>query len=97
MIESWRKIEKAANVGETKNEDRNKRYDELEDAVASINLLGNAKEVAEANRFAVSLTNGEGGEVTTLLNTLRDGLRAELGLEPVAEMRLFMRMKRTLK
>jgi hypothetical protein len=95
LIESWKKIERAACVGDEKGSDEvRKLYDDLEDAVASINLLGNPKEIEEAKRFAEALAAGTDPNcVRALLNSLRAALRGELGLQKVEPMSFFMRMK----
>ncbi len=76
----------------------NRRYDELEDAIASIMLLGAKKEVETARKFAVALAEGTDRSATELLQPLRDSLRAELELEPVEGLgHLFFRMHRDKK
>lgn len=98
LIKCWKQIERAAFVGDDATvSERNKRYDELEDAIASIMLLGGKREVEAASHFAVALADSSNNSANGLLNSLRDSLRAELKLEPVASLSLFFRMRRDQK
>ena len=99
LIKCWKQIERASNTENvTDRTELNRRYDELEDAIASIVLLGAKKEVETARKFAVALAEGTDKSATELLQSLRDSLRAELELEPVEGLgHLFFRMHRDKK
>lgn len=90
LIESWKKIERASNIDGASPEQKYKLYDELEDALASIGLLG----TGEAADLGHKMSEGPGADSTKLLHALRNSLRKELGLEPLNEKQLFIRMKR---
>ena len=96
LIDSWRKIEKASAVDHSPSarDKRNSLYDGLEDAVASIMLLGTEKEVELARQFSRELAEKRTSSADELLNALRSSLRAELGLKGVADMNVFLRMSR---
>lgn len=96
LIDSWRKIEKASVVdrspsAKAKNDSL---YDGLEDAIASIMLLGTEKEVELARKFSKELAANRISSADELLNALRASLRSELGLKSVADMNVFLRMRR---
>jgi hypothetical protein len=96
LIDSWRKIEKASVVDRSPSsrDKRNSLYDGLEDAIASIMLLGTEKEVELARKFSRELAEKRTSSADELLNALRASLRAELGLKSVADMNVFLRMSR---
>jgi hypothetical protein len=99
LIKCWKQIERASNTENvTDRAELSRRYDDLEDAIASIVLLGAKKEVEAARRFAVALSEGSDKSATELLQSLRDSLRAELELEPVQGLgHLFFRTHRDKK
>jgi hypothetical protein len=99
LIKCWKQIERASNSEKVADRaELNRRYDELEDAIASIVLLGAKKEVETARKFAVALAEGTDKSATELLQSLRDSLRAELELEPVEGLgHFFFRMHRDKK
>jgi hypothetical protein len=99
LIKCWKQIERASNTENvTDRAELNRRYDELEDAIASIVLLGAKREVETAREFAGSLAQGTDKPATELLQSLRESLRAELELEPVEGLgHLFFRMHRDKK
>ena len=99
LIKCWKQIERASNTENvTDRAELNRRYDDLEDAIASIVLLGAKKEVETARKFAVAHSEGTDKSATELLQSLRDSLRAELELEPVEGLgHLFLRMHRDKK
>lgn len=95
LIESWAKIERASYVSDSASKDqRNKFYDDLEQAVAKIILLGDVKEVDAAKKFARDLAAGSNASANELLNSLRDSLREKLKLERASALDLFFRMQR---
>jgi len=97
LIESWKRIERASNTENATPEQKSKLYDELEDALASITLLGTRQEVDLASQLAHAMGRGGSADSTKLLNGLRNGVRSELGLEAVDGMTFFVRMKRMHK
>jgi hypothetical protein len=99
LINCWRKIERASNTGTvTDPAELNRRYDALEDAIASIMLLGAKKEVEVARSFVTALAERHDSSADELLRSLRDGLRAELGLESIEGFRyIALRMGREEK
>ena len=96
LVSSWTKIERASvvNHGDIAAEEKKRRYDDLEIAVASIMLLGDAREIEAAKSFAFEMAKGSGASVYELLNALRDSLRRQFKLEPVSGMDVFFRMRR---
>jgi hypothetical protein len=96
LIDSWRKIEKASAIDHSpaSKDRKNSPYDGLEDAVASIMLLGTEKEVELARKFSRELAEKSTSSADELLNALRASLRVELGLKSVTEMNVFLRMSR---
>jgi hypothetical protein len=57
--------------------------DELEQAVADIQLLGTPEQVRLAQQFANDLATTRNAEMNELLISLRDDLRSELGRKPI--------------
>ena len=99
LIKCWKQIERASNTENmTDRAELSRRYDDLEDAIASIVLLGAKKEVEAAPSFAAALAEGSDNSATELLQSLRDSPRAELELEPVEGLgHSFFRMHRDKK
>ena len=76
LIEAYRKFEDAANRREST------KRQQVEQALADIQLLGNAREIALAHGVADSLGEAKPStNVMTLLECLRADLRKELRLE----------------
>lgn len=94
LIESWKNIERASKTTDRSRDQILDLYDGLEDALASITLLGTRNEVQLAERLAQEMAKGPGADSTGLINGLRKSLRKELGLEQVNDMTLFVRMAR---
>ncbi len=94
LITSWQKIEAASNIEDWKQRDRGSLYSGLEEAIANVMLLGNAKEIALARDFCIQVSNGSGASALPLLMALRSSLRNELGLENPAGDYMFLRMHR---
>ena len=78
MIEAYRKLESSSCRGS----DRDRYSDQFESAVADVQLLGSPYQVEVARRIALEVGSGSGElvRINDLLNVLRNGLRAELGL-----------------
>ncbi len=94
LIDAWKNIEKASNLEGRSDEHINSAYDKLEDSIASVILLGSKHEAELAMQLAVDMSKGPGADSTPLLNGLRGSLRAELGLEVLDKMTVFVRMRR---
>ncbi len=95
LIDCWMKVERASLIGsDVENSEKQKRLDDLEQAVAKIILLGDVREVEAAKKFARELSEGSNASVNGLLNSLRDSLRERLGLEQAGALDLFFRMHR---
>ena len=90
LIESWKRIERASNIDGASPERKYKLYDELEDALASIALLGNDQEVSLAADLGYKLSEGRGADSTKLLHALRNSRRNELDLESFGKKQLFI-------
>jgi hypothetical protein len=96
LVSCWTKIERASVVNHDviASDEKKQRYDDLEAAVARIMLLGDSREIEAARSLAVELSKGAGASTNELLNALRDSLRRQFRLEPVAGMDVFFRMRR---
>jgi len=92
LLEAWKKIEAASNIDDWKGRDKAKLYLDLEDAYASVILLGTDEQIAVAKKFAKSVGQGLGASSLDLLNLLRKNLREELGLSETKEDFFFLRM-----
>lgn len=68
--------------------------EELEQAVADVQLFGTPKQVALAREFATDLGANQTATMDDLLMELRDSLRAELGATPISGRQLWMRVGR---
>ena len=79
LLEAYRKLESA-----THRQGRQKEFeDQLESAVADIQLLGTAIQADLASRFAIDMAENGIAYTDDLLRDLRDSLRRELKLEPL--------------
>ena len=63
--------------------DNNDRIGEIEQAIASIKLLGSRKQICLVQKLETELVNHGGFSVGDLLVNLRDSLRKELGVEAI--------------
>jgi hypothetical protein len=80
-----RGLTKPANFGEPQ-EGRQKEFeDQLESAVADIQLLGTAKQAELAAQFSIDMAENGIAHLDDLLRDLRDSLRSELKLEPLTK------------
>jgi hypothetical protein len=75
MIEIWQTIESANRSKEANTLKR------LERPFADIQLFGSDETVELAREAVNGIAEGQGADVTKLLNNLRDNLRKELGLK----------------
>lgn len=99
LIDCWVKLERTALPPEGHGEERLRQiFQDADDAMARIKLLGTASEVALALTVEDKLTAGISPAVVDLLNELRVNLRRELELESVKPLRnFFFRFHRTQK
>ena len=68
--------------------------DELEQAVADIQLFGTPEQVKLVQEFATDLGTKQSAEMNVLLIALRDNLRSELGAKPVSDRVVWLRVSR---
>lgn len=68
--------------------------DELEQAIADIQLFGTPEQVKLIQQFAADLGTTQSAEMTSLLIELRDSLRVELGQPPIPGRVMWLRIKR---
>lgn len=94
LIDAWRKIEGASNIEDWSHRDKNALYDGLEDAIASVILLGEPAEVELAREFCRESARGAGASTLELLEGLQSSLRRELGLKALPKSFIFLRMHR---
>ncbi len=71
--------------------------DELEQAIADIQLFGTPEQVALAQKFAIDLGSTQEAELDSLLIAVRDSLRSELGALPITEKMVWLRIERKAK
>lgn len=68
--------------------------DEVEQAVADIQLFGTPTQVKLVQQFAIELGTNQSAEMDKLLIELRDNLRSELGAEPFSGRVVWLRISR---
>lgn len=68
--------------------------DELEQAVADLQVFGTAEQVKLAQKFAEELGRTQHADIDELLNELRNSLRKELGREPITGKMCWMKITR---
>jgi len=86
LLEAYRKLEQAVHPLDPKA-----KQEQLESAIADIQLLGSPSQVTMASEFAKSLANNSEASLDGLLFNLRESLRLELQLESVNEKIIFFR------
>lgn len=89
LLDAYRKLERSAEAVEPADS-----WKDMESAVADIQIFGSAKQVALAQQFANEIASNQTASATTLLRELRQSLRAELKLEPVAHSIIHLRFRR---
>lgn len=89
LLDAYRKLERSAEAVEPADS-----WKDMESAVADIQIFGSAKQVALAQQFANEIASNQTASATTLLKELRQSLRAELKLEPVAHSIIHLRFRR---
>jgi len=68
--------------------------DDVEQAVADVQLLGSSEQIKLIQAFATDLGEGRIAELNPLLNSLRDSLRDELGAERTLRRLVWLRIGR---
>lgn len=68
--------------------------DDLEQAVADVQLLGSPALISLVHKFAHDLGNTQAAELNELLATIRDNLRSELGERPISGPMVYLRIAR---
>ena len=68
--------------------------DDLEQAISDIQLFGTPEQVRLAQRFGEDLGKNQAAELDSLLTELRNSLRRELGMDPVPDRMLWLRVER---
>lgn len=86
LLEAYRRLESASN-----REDMLANSSSFESAIADIQLLGSAHQVALARKFALDMAKHKTAPLDPLILDLRQSLRAELELEPVSEPVAYLR------
>jgi hypothetical protein len=81
LLDAYRRLDSASH-----REGRQSEFeDRLESAVADIQLLGSPKQAALAAQFCMDMATNKIAYMDDLLRDLRDSLRSELKLEPLAQ------------
>lgn len=86
LLEAYRRLESASN-----REDMPLHWANFESAIADIQLLGSAHQVALARKFAIDMAKDKTALLDPLILDLRRSLRAELKLEQVPEAVAYLR------
>jgi len=87
LINAYRKLESSANRDATRETANN-----IESAIADIQLFGNEKQINFANEFSKSLTGKGPASLDNLLIQLREDLRKELKLSKVPRKISYLRI-----
>ena len=80
LLEAYRRLENAAN-----RQDLSGYAQELESALADIQLLGSEHQVLLAHEFATSMAKNRTASLDPLVADIRSELRRELKLEPIPD------------
>jgi hypothetical protein len=86
VLEAYRKLEPAANPIDAKS-----KWEQIESAIADIQLLGSPSQVKMASSFAKSIAGDGSASVDELLLDLRRSLREELQLEADDQKLVYLR------
>lgn len=81
LISAYRKL--ANCVQRNSQEELFKRADDLESAIAEIQLFGNPSQIVAAEEFVQNMVSTKSADIGELLNLLRADLRAELKLPAI--------------
>lgn len=90
LLEAYRRLEAAANRDEKTEE----QAIAFESAVADIQLLGTPMQIKETVDYLRQHVAGPAAKIDTVLRTLRNDLRNELGLHPVDDGPIVFRFSR---
>lgn len=90
LLAAYRRLER---VSERRSSQGEKGVEDLESAIADIQLLGTPEQVTLAQLFALNLAEGKGASAKDLLINLRSTLRNELDLEHVETDLRFLRIR----
>ena len=90
LLDAYRRLESAANRPK-KTEEQTLAF---ESAVADIQLLGTAEQVAATVRYLRKHASGDGAQIDEVLRLLRNDLRKEVGLSEKIENALVFRFTR---
>lgn len=88
LLSAYRRLDAASNRPLT-----SARREDLESALADIQLLGTAAHVALAQKFVTEFASSKEADTTAILRALRISLRRELLLDDVAPELKFLRVK----
>jgi len=89
LIDAYRKLERVSN----RDENTPEWGENIESAIAGIQLFGSARQVEMAKEFASDMAAERAASADDLLNDLRKDLRQELNLENVSGDVKFLRIK----
>lgn len=87
LLEAYRKLEGASN-----RDDLKPYWASFESAIADIQLLGSAHQVALARQFSMRMAKDHTAPLDALIFDLRQSLRSELQLETVSENVVYLRI-----
>jgi hypothetical protein len=88
LVEAYRKLEAASNTVDPQS-----KWEQLESAIADVQLLGTPRQVGLARFFAEAMARDGNASLDELLFDLRESLRVELQLEPVSDPIKYLRFK----
>jgi hypothetical protein len=91
LLEAYRRLQNAANREGSMNA---KHAEDIESAIADIQLLGTPNQVALAVKFSELIAKTGGGDLDSLLYDFRKTLRQELDLKPVTEKLIHLRFSK---
>lgn len=78
LLSAYRRLINSSNRGRNLSQEYR---DDLESALSDIILLGGHKEIEAAQDFMKEMNEGNSGSLDPVIETLRNSLRSELGLE----------------
>ena len=87
LLEAYRKLEGASN-----RDDMKAYWPNFESAIADIQLLGSAHQVALARQFSIGMAKNRTASLDDLIFDLRQSLRSELQLDPILESVVYLRI-----
>ena len=78
LLSAYRRLINSSNRGRNLSQEYR---DDLESALSDIILLGGHKEIEATQDFMKEMNEGNSGSIDPVIETLRNSLRSELGLE----------------